>query len=222
MGSFWPKSQNCEPWKKQFFKFLHVCFSCASMALSELYKEIASSKERKAFETAVQDFGHERNLFATSRGIIERGKGKSLQVLVQTRWKYSDARHSGFLEIPGGHIKLGETVFDALKREVKEETGLSITSIYPNKKVSVKGNDSDEGIAFVPFCGQTFKGSSRIGFVFLAKAKGKLIPKGVRDAKESHWVSFKELKELVKKKKFWSYDLAALKYYIQEKEKRRV
>lgn len=31
--------------------------------------------------------------------------------------------------IPGGHIELGETIEDALKKEIKEETGLSIFGI---------------------------------------------------------------------------------------------
>lgn len=37
----------------------------------------------------------------------------------------------GKYAVPGGHIELGETMKQALKREVKEETGLDIFDIQP-------------------------------------------------------------------------------------------
>jgi nucleoside triphosphatase len=38
---------------------------------------------------------------------------------------------AGKYVIPGGHIELGETMLKALKREIKEETGLIISNIKP-------------------------------------------------------------------------------------------
>lgn len=37
--------------------------------------------------------------------------------------------------IPGGHVELGEKIADALKREIKEETGLDILNFIPEKQL---------------------------------------------------------------------------------------
>lgn len=40
--------------------------------------------------------------------------------------KYSEGTNSGRYDVPGGRLTLGEHFLEALKREVKEETGLDI------------------------------------------------------------------------------------------------
>ncbi|MFH0714205.1 MAG: NUDIX hydrolase [Candidatus Diapherotrites archaeon] len=191
------------------------------MPLSDRY--FAKNLDEKAhFEKEQQEEKLENKRFATVRAIVERKvKGKT-QILLQTRWKYSDARHSGLLEIPGGHIKVGEHVFDALKREIWEETGLKVSKIWPSFELKAEGALDEKGQIFLPFCGQSFEGSSRIGFVFLCKASGSLIQRGIVDAKEPKWVSLDELKKLLKAKKIWAYDVAVLQYYLDQKKAKKI
>jgi nucleoside triphosphatase len=57
----------------------------------------------------------------TVGALIINPKGKIL-LIKSHKWKNK-------YTIPGGHIELGETMIEALKREVKEETGLNIFNI---------------------------------------------------------------------------------------------
>ena len=54
----------------------------------------------------------------TVGGLVVNGEGK---VLLVTSHKWFDR-----FTIPGGHIELGETMEDAVKREVREEVGLEV------------------------------------------------------------------------------------------------
>ena len=163
-----------------------------------------------------------RFLGATISAIIERFRNNRCEILLQTRWKpEEDAKHSGLLEIPGGRIELGEEVYEALKREVKEECGLTITSIKHGKEIVSKGKFGEVSLAFVPFCGERFTDSSNVGFVFICSARGRLRRKGLIDGKEPQWVPFAELKRLVhdESERLYSYHLSTLKYYVEQKEK---
>jgi len=161
-------------------------------------------------------------LGATVSAIIERFHDGQWEVLLQTRWKpEEDPKHSGLLEIPGGRIEVGEDVYPALKREVKEECGLEIESIEPGRETVTKGKLGEVSVAFVPFCGERYLGSNYVGFAFVCTARGELRKKGVYDAKEPRWVPLAELKSLVlnEPEKIYSYHLSTLKYYVEQKEK---
>ena len=152
--------------------------------------------------------------------IIERIIEGEVAIYVQTRWK-STGGYSGTFEIPGGKIEAGEDVYVALRREVKEETGLEITKIKPEANTMVKGDSGQTGVAFVPFCGNTFCGSSVIGFIFLCEANGEIDYRNVNEAKNPRWVKISELKRIIEEepKSFFPYYLGALKYYVDQKEK---
>ncbi|MBI2550490.1 NUDIX domain-containing protein [Candidatus Woesearchaeota archaeon] len=57
----------------------------------------------------------------TVGALIFNNEGK-IFLMKSHKWK-------GKYVIPGGHIELGETIEEALKREIKEETGLKIRDI---------------------------------------------------------------------------------------------
>ena len=84
--------------------------------------------------------------------IIEKIVNNEKYILIQTRQKEDGAETNGMLELPAGKIREYENIFEALRREVKEETGLSITKILgEDNQISnfIKGN---EVISYTPYC----------------------------------------------------------------------
>ena len=67
-------------------------------------------------------------------------------------------RWSGYA-FPGGHIEKGESLHDAVVREILEETGLTIS--HP-KLVGVKNWHTDEGIRYIVFCYKATEFSGQI------------------------------------------------------------
>src|SRR5215510_6147255 len=87
--------------------------------------------------------------------IIEREHDGTKEILVPTRWKPErDPQYSGTLEIPAGGLHPYENVYDAVKREVLEETGLRVTNFYPDISTKTYATRDDDCFAFVPFCCQ--------------------------------------------------------------------
>ena len=151
--------------------------------------------------------------------IIERQRAYGqVEILIQTRWKLKkDPKYSGVLEIPAGTIKMNENIYDALRREVYEETGLRVINFRPNVHTNTHEQHGDDSFAFVPYCCQQQTHQlNRLGFVFLCSVEeGK--PVAAKDeTKDPHWVTREELKKLLEKspERFFTFQLGALDYYI--------
>ncbi len=151
--------------------------------------------------------------------IIERMHDGQKEVLVQTRWKpENDPMYSGTLEIPAGWIDLYENVYDALKREVKEETGLMVTKITPDIKTKTHSPKEDGAFAFVPYCAQQqIKGGKPlIGFVFLCEVADEEPRAQKEETRDVRWIAIAELRRIFENtpEKIFTLQLGVIDYYL--------
>lgn len=81
--------------------------------------------------------------FLTFAVIIAKTDGK---------WVFCKHKERDTYEAPGGHREIGETILEAAKRELREETGAIDFNIKPVCVYSVKGktkvNKNDDDISF--------------------------------------------------------------------------
>lgn len=159
--------------------------------------------------------------------ILIRRFGKENKIFLQTRWKpKTSPRYSGMIEIPAGVINDYENVYEALKREVKEECGLEITRILDDYQSPISNpRKHDKAFVFRPFiCQQalaTDKGLPWIGFVFLCEVTGE-VKINPHEAKDPRWITVKDLKKLISAEanKIFPLQLPVLEYFISYWENR--
>ena len=129
--------------------------------------------------------------------IVKKAEDEEM-ILVQTRKKNNGDGMDGLLEIPAGKIREYENIFEALRREVWEETGLHITAIQgedTSRFIDVTGNKT---IAFSPYCvTQNLSGAySIILSTFICEAEGELLEQ-TNETENIRWMGRRELKEIV-------------------------
>jgi 8-oxo-dGTP diphosphatase len=155
--------------------------------------------------------------------IIERIHNDEIEILVQTRWKpKNDPIYSGTLEIPAGWIDRYENVYDAVKREIFEETGLKVLKIFPDIKTKTHSPKNDGSFAFQPFCcQQQIKGGKPwIGFVFICKVEDKEPKSQLEECKDVRWIKKSELRKIFESspEKIFTLQLGVLDYYFNNKK----
>ena len=149
--------------------------------------------------------------------IIEKITNNEKYILIQTRQKEDGAETNEMLELPDGKIREYENIFETLRREVKEETGLSITKILgEDNQISnfIKGN---EVISYTPYCiTQNLSGAySIILNTFLCEAEGELLTE-TNESQNIHWMKIEELKKIFKNnpEKIFLLHINALQKYL--------
>jgi len=152
--------------------------------------------------------------------IIERRRAGATEVLVQVRWKPAkDPVYSGLFEIPAGGVDRYESVYDAVTREVFEETRLRVTGFRPDVKTRMYSQYGDDVFAFVPFCcQQQVSGRARVGFVFVCTvAETDPVP-APSEVKEITWLEVAALRRLVRDspERIFTFQLPVLEFYLSQ------
>ncbi|GGM15827.1 NUDIX hydrolase [Deinococcus aerophilus] len=84
--------------------------------------------------------------------LMVREVGGQPCVLIQERRKPGAGTENGLLEVAAGKVREYENVFDALRREVHEETGLRVTRIEGEEAAMTRTVNGYEVMSYAPFC----------------------------------------------------------------------
>ncbi len=154
-------------------------------------------------------------MHVNARAIIERETPTSREILIQTRNK----PHEGgkWIELPGGRVEEFESLVAAIKREVREETGLEVVEILGEKtKVEAVGSGTNVECLAPMAVYQTTRGPvDSMGVYFRCKAEGKLLSVG-DDTEGIRWIPVDMIKDwlAIEPERFSWIDRAGLLYYL--------
>lgn len=162
----------------------------------------------------------ERFAIPGAGAIIRRSMDGREQILLQERCKKDTSMENGLLEIPAGKIREFESIFDTIRREVKEETGLDVIRIEGEEEALTHAANGYRVLNFKPFsCSQNMEGAYPIMvFIFLCTAEGSLLRQS-DEAKNFLWVGKEELSKMLteKSERFYPMHVDTLRNYLKYK-----
>ncbi|MFZ5966974.1 MAG: NUDIX hydrolase [Bacillota bacterium] len=160
----------------------------------------------------------ERFMKPGAAGIIERVTEGIKYILVQERYKEDAPLEEGLIEIPAGKIREFENIYDCLRREIKEETGLDVVEIEGEKDSMIIESNGYKVLSYTPFASsQNIEGTYPIMVqAFICRVEGDLLSSS-NEAKFLRWISLRELENLLKENwdQFYPMHVNTLKKYLE-------
>lgn len=149
--------------------------------------------------------------------IIEKNIMGKKHILIQQRNKKDNEIETRMTEIPAGKIREHENIFNALRREVLEETGLKVTHIKGEEKMATSKDSGYETISFIPFCStQNLSGGySIILQTFICEAEGELLEE-TDETINIRWETIEAVENMLKSnpEQFYPMHINALRKYF--------
>lgn len=142
-------------------------------------------------------------------------------LLIQERRKSGAGIENGMMEVAAGKVREYENVFDALRREVAEETGLRLTRIAGEDTAITRTVNGYAVMSYTPFCTtqNLSAGYSIILHSFLCEAEGELLPQ-TDETRNLRWLPLDECRAHLQTRPedFYPLHINALNMYLgQEK-----
>lgn len=153
-------------------------------------------------------------------GIIEKDIEGVACILVQERCKEDAPTETGLLEIPAGKIREFENIYDCLRREIMEETGLTVVKIEGEEDALVFEGEEYRVLSYEPFSSsQNIAGNYPIMVqVFICSVQGNLA-KSTNETRHLRWLDLKALEKLLEEQpqSFYSMHVNTLKKYLRHR-----
>jgi len=156
-------------------------------------------------------------------GIVIKIENEIEYILIQERYKADAPLENGMIEIPAGKIREFESIYDCLRREIKEETGYTVNRIEGEDKAEIIELNGYKVINYTPFSSsQNIYGTYPI-MVQVFKCYVNEASNCIDESDESkniRWSSIEELKMLLEStRNFFPMHISTLKKYIATKIK---
>jgi glycosyltransferase A (GT-A) superfamily protein (DUF2064 family)/8-oxo-dGTP pyrophosphatase MutT (NUDIX family) len=157
--------------------------------------------------------------------IVQRCGPDGHEVLMQTRWKPStDPSYTGTLELPSGLVRKHEPAYQAVVREVREETGLEVQVLSSHVESEIpleihhERTHNDVTAAYMPFCctQQIQGGRAYIGMAFLCRVVGGELQANRDESMNPRWIKLAELGQMLQERpeEIFPIGLPVLRRYV--------